>query len=75
MTTQQQGLITLVRSALTGHAYPLPADFDLADALAQAKRHGITALALYGACNCGIDANTPAMQQAFLLVCRGISIA
>ena len=75
MTTQQQGLITLVRSALTGQAYPLPADFDLADALAQAKRHGITALAFYGACNCGIDANTPAMQQAFLLVCRGISIA
>ena len=75
MTTQQQGLILLVRSALTGQACPLPTDFDLADALAQAKRHGITALAFYGACNCGADANIPAMQQAFLLVCRGISIA
>lgn len=75
MTIQQQGLILLIRSALTGQRYSLPDIFDLAGALEQAKQHGVTALAFYGACNCGADTNAPAMQQAFLLVCRCISIA
>lgn len=75
MTTQQHGLVTLIRSALTGQRYPLPEDFSITDTLEQAKKHGITAMAFYGACNCGVDAACPAMQMAFLQVCRCIAVA
>lgn len=75
MTEQQTGLISLIRSALTGQACFLPASFDLPAALHEAKRHGIIALAFYGACHCGVDPSCEEMKTMFSLVCKCIAAA
>ena len=65
MNTIQRGITTLLRSAITGEALPLPEDFRLADAMTEVKRHSIATLVYEGAVNCGIDKNTPEMRGLF----------
>ena len=65
MNTMQRGMITLLRSAVTGEKLPLPADFRMEDVLAEVKRHSIATLVYEGAVNCGIDKKTPEMQKLF----------
>ncbi|MBP3377405.1 MAG: nucleotidyltransferase family protein [Clostridia bacterium] len=72
MTEQQRGLILLIKSASTGQVQELPTDFDLVSAFDIAKKHGITALAYYGACKCGVDTTAETMQSAFSTVCKCI---
>ena len=54
MDRQQEGVLTLIRSAVTGQALALPEDFDLDSSLPLLKRHQLTALACAGALNCGL---------------------
>ncbi len=61
----QQGILCLLYSAVTGKAQPLPADFDLAQAMPLIKAHQIGNLVYYGAANCGIDTKIPVMQELF----------
>lgn len=70
MTSIQQGIIALLKSAVTGQALPLPEDFDLEQALPLIRKNNITALAFEGAACCGIDRGTPAMGQLFRGYCR-----
>ena len=65
MNTQQKGIITLIKSALEGKAYPLPEDFDMDQAVSEAFRHKILALTYYGALNCGVDKKAQPMKQLF----------
>lgn len=74
MTDAQKNLLLLIKSALTSEKYTLPADFDAASVFAIAKAHGATALAYYGALNCGVDSACEAMREAFSRVCREILV-
>lgn len=69
---QVQGVLALVRAALTGKAQPLPADFDLEGAYEAIIKHNIAVMALEGAVLCGIDKKLPAMQKLFLQAFQAI---
>lgn len=70
MDTMQKGIITLLKSALTQTALPLPEGFDLEQAVPQLKRHSVGAPAYDGAVRCGVSPQESAMQQLFAYYCR-----
>ena len=74
MTDTQATLLALVKSALFGTAYTLSDGVDVPAVLAAARAHGATALAYYGAVNCGVDASSEAMRDAFARVCRELLV-
>lgn len=74
MTEQQKGVITLIKSALDGKAYPLPESFDMTQAIKTAMRHKIIALVYYGAVNCGVDKKSEPMQMLFPYVIASMNI-
>ena len=63
MTVTQQGVITLLRSAITEKSLPLPAEFDLEGALETVQSHHMHALVYDGAVRCGVDKNCPVMKS------------
>lgn len=63
MEPKNQGILALLRSAITGQPQALPPGFDLAAAYGQIKRHQLIPLAYEGAVNCGIDMTLPAMMK------------
>ena len=65
MDALQQGILTLVRSAITGEKYILPQDFDLESAYEQICRHQIMPMVYIGAVQCGIPQDLPVMQKLF----------
>ena len=69
MDVQRKGLLTLIRSALTETALPLPESFDLAKAMAMIRKHGIETLIYDGAVRCGLDRQQPVMQELFRRYC------
>ncbi len=74
MDVQQTGIITLIKSALTGEHLELPREFDIEKAEKTAKKHRITSLLFYGALNCGVDEMLPVMQKMFFDTCGHLSI-
>jgi len=66
MNTTQQGIVTLLKSAVTGEALPLPAGFDLKETIDLAKKQSLQALVYQGAYNCGVDSESETMRQLFL---------
>ena len=60
-----QGIITLIKSAVTGEKLPLPEGFSLENAMEQIGRHGLYTLGYQGAFLCGIPVNEPAMGILF----------
>ncbi|MBQ5671618.1 MAG: nucleotidyltransferase family protein, partial [Oscillospiraceae bacterium] len=75
MNTIQRGIITLLKSAVTEQALPLPEGFDLAEAYPLAKRHHMSTLLYDGAVRCGIDRGLPVMQKLFGEYCRALMIS
>lgn len=69
MNDLQRGVLTLLRSAITGEKLALPEGFVLEDAEEIIKRHHIATLAYTGAAQCGIPTNTPLMQKLFRQYC------
>lgn len=65
MDVQQRGIITLIRSSLTGENLELPEEFDLEQAYPQIARHGVITMAYLGALHCGVDKKLPVMQKMF----------
>lgn len=72
MNAIQTGVITLLRSAITGEKYPLPEDFDIEAALPQINRHHMATLAFEGAVNCGIPKDHPTMRLLFQAYCKAL---
>ena len=66
MNIEQNGIITLIKSALSGEKLALLEGFDFAKACETAKAHGVSAIIYYGALNCGIDSSSAEMQMLFL---------
>lgn len=65
MDTMQKGVLTLIRSALTGEVLPLPDGFDPEQAMPVIVKHGVQTMCYDGAVRCGISRELPAMQQLF----------
>ena len=65
MDTIQQGVITLLKAAITGEGAQLPQEFDMAAALLLMKRHHASPLLYEGAVRCGISPKDLAMLQLF----------
>lgn len=70
MDITQKGIITLLKSAISQTALPLPENFDLEQAIPQIKRHSVATMAYDGAVRCGIPPKDPVMQQLFAYYCR-----
>ena len=75
MNEMQQGIIIILKSAITGESYPLPPDFDLAAAYPQMKKHHMDALLYEGAVRCGISRDLPVMQELFQRYCRSLLVS
>ena len=75
MNQTQLGVITLLKSALTGQALPLPGEFDLGEALPGLKSHHMSTLLYEGAQLCGIDRGTPVMQSLFRSYCMAMLVS
>ena len=65
MNDVQQGVLVLIKSALTGKAGTLPEDFSIDAAKSIIMRHQIVGMAYEGAVLCGIDKKHPVMQMMF----------
>ena len=66
MDTQQQGIISLIKSGITAQRYRLPDSFVLEDALPIVMKHHMLPLVYTGACYCGIDRESDTMQKMLM---------
>lgn len=69
---QKQGILTLVRNAITGEKNPVPQDFKLSEAVSTARKHQIINMLYYGASQAGLPLDGT-MQQLFTLACMSLS--
>lgn len=65
MNNEQIGIITLIKSALTGQPGVLPEGFSLEECERQIMRHQVVGMAYEGAVLCGIPKSDPTMQRLF----------
>jgi hypothetical protein len=63
MNITYQGILVLLRSAITGEKLALPEGFDLAAAYGDIRRHQLVPLAYEGAVNCAVPMNLPVMAK------------
>lgn len=63
MNTMHRGVITLIRSALTGEKLPLPEGFSLEEADPLIRRQSLLPLVYRGAENCGLPLDSELLQQ------------
>lgn len=75
MNVAQQGILTLIKSAVTEQMLPLPEGFDMEDAAALVEKHEIAALVCEGAALCGLPQNTPQMQKLVQTACKMLLIS
>ena len=65
LDVQQQALLTLVRSGLTGECLPLPETFDLKWVCQQLKQHQVLSVGYLGAVRCGLPKQDPLVVRLF----------
>ena len=75
MNTTQQGILALLKSAVTEQPQPLPEGFDIEAACPLIRRHHMVTLAYDGAVRCGISPQHPAMRGLFQGYCRAMLIS
>lgn len=63
MNVTYQGILVLLRSAITGEKLTLPEEFDLAAAYGDIRRHQLVPLAYEGALNCGMPGGQTVMAK------------
>lgn len=69
------GVVSLVKSALTGEKTTLPSDFDFENAFKLAKSHRIIPLIYYGMVNSGVSCEPSLMEKYFKYTCQSISVS
>lgn len=69
MTELQQGILTLIKSAIIDKPLPLPSGFSLEELLPLCREHEITPMVCEGAVNCGIH-NTPIFRTMLQESCQ-----
>lgn len=75
MNLQHRGIVTLLRSAVTGEKLPLPEGFSVEASLEDIKRHNMVTLVYDGAVRCGISSGEPVMQQLFRSYCKALMVS
>lgn len=70
MNDIQRGVITLIKSAITGQAMKLPDGFSMEAAFPLIKEHQVIPIAYEGAVLCGISRKTPIMRQMLQAYCQ-----
>lgn len=73
MDTTQRGVITLLRSAVTGKALPLPPEFDPEQVKPYVQKHHILPLIYEGAVICGLD--SPVVRSLFPGYCKALQVS
>lgn len=69
------GIITLIKSAITGESLTLPEDFEFDRLFTYAKQNELSGILYYGALNCKVDASLECMQSLFMDTCRLLMIS
>ena len=75
MDVTKQGIIVLLKSAITAQALPLPGGFDIQAALPLARQHHMSTMIYDGAVRCGVPRGIPAMQKLFQSYCRALQVS
>lgn len=75
MDHQTQGILTLLRGALTGEKLTLPEDFDWASASTTFYQHQMVALAVRGAPRCGVSVSHPELKRLMALFCGDVTVS
>lgn len=75
MNTTQQGVITLLKSAVLQKALPLPAGFDLEQAYPNLKQHHMSAMLFEGAVLCGVPQDLPIMKRLLQSNCKALLVS
>lgn len=75
MDRVQQGIITLLKSAITQEAYELPEGFDIGEAYPLIRAHQVSTLVYDGAVRCGIPQSHPMMQTLFQSYCKALLVS
>lgn len=75
MNVTQQGIVSLMKSAVLQQPQVLPEGFDIQEALPWIQRHHIAALIYDGAVRCGLPRQDPAMTKLFQAYCRSLLIS
>ena len=75
MNITQQGIITLLKSAVTRQTLSLPEGFSLEEALPLIRSHNIVTMAYDGAVRCGISPKDPLMQKLFAAYCKATIVS
>ncbi len=70
MNAQQQALLTIVRSGLTGESLTLPEGVEPKQLYQQLSRHQMLAVGYAGASNCGVDKQSPLAGHLFQSYCK-----
>ena len=65
MTPLVEGVLQLIKSALTGEGGCIPNGFSVADALQLGKKHGIEVLLYHGGVHCGLTKADDGMQALY----------
>jgi len=65
MGAQQQALLTIVRSGLTGETLPLPEGYNPKRLYQELKRHQVLAVGYLGAMSCGVSKQSPLGTHLF----------
>ena len=71
----QQGILALLKSAVTGEKLQFDADFDWEAAKPYIKKHQIGSLIYEGAVNCGVEQTLPQMQLLFRNYCKNLVVS
>lgn len=75
MDVTQQGILILLKSAVTEETLELPEGFTLEAAIPQIRRHHMVTLAYDGAVRCGISPREPVMRKLFQGYCKSVLIS
>ena len=75
MNVTQQGILALLKSAVTEQPQPLPEGFDLEAAAPVIRRHHMAALIYAGAVCCGVDQQQPVMRKLRQSYCRAMLLS
>lgn len=75
MNATQQGILALLKSAVTEQPQPLPAGFDIEAAYPLILRHHMVTMAYDGGVRCGISPQNPAMRKLFQGYCKALLVS
>ena len=62
MTILQQGILLMLKNAVTGEKTPLPEGFSLEEAMPVIRKHQLVTLAYHGGVSCGLDGFSGGMR-------------